>query len=727
MRKLHLFSILVALSLATTSLWAKPAVADENGKLPLKFSVASNKQVYFSQGNLQYQASTNTWRFAENQYDYVGDASKGNVYENAVKCNNANISQTYTGWIDLFGWGTKTNPWNTSSSGYSWNEWGENAISNGGNVENFGWYTMTSAEWAYLLGGSGAASVRTCSSVNGVNNARCTKATILTDGIAPNKDIQGLIIFPDCYGGGTPAGVSWGRINPTNNSSYDRDYPTRCTTAGWKALEAAGCVFLPSSGRRNGTTVRIVEDGGPQGCYTSSTAGGSDYAYWEYIHYSGLYSNYAWSGDRPMGRSVRLVKVASSETYPPVASVAQAPSAIPDLVYSGSSQALITAGIAGMGTMMYRVGTSGSFTPSIPTATNAGTYNIYYYAGGDCFTSSATQSIEVTIAQADYTPSGDYSVTGNTVSFTNSAQALVTTTGSVSDGTIWYKLGDGEWMTSIPTATDMGDYHVYYKIVPTDPNYKSTEPVEVLASITVPTVTDHSDAATINAVLAANPTTLKLERTIYADDEYNTICLPFALNESALASSQLAGYNRLKAFRGAQVSGTGASTNIDIFVEDATAIEAGVPYLISYPSASADIVNPVFSGITVSTTEPGNVEADGVTFQGMFAQVHIDQHNGTKDYLFLGENSQLYWPLTSENGDESVKMRGFRAYFIIDRNAIPAHVAPRGTHARFVNAPQIITSIIELDANQCTKFIENGQLIILKNGIRYNAQGQIVK
>ena len=63
-------------------------------------------KVIFSQGNLQYQASTGTWRFAENQYDYVGNATLGNVYENGVKCNNALISDSYTGWIDLFGWGT---------------------------------------------------------------------------------------------------------------------------------------------------------------------------------------------------------------------------------------------------------------------------------------------------------------------------------------------------------------------------------------------------------------------------------------------------------------------------------------------------------------------------------------------------------------------------------------------------------------------------------------------
>ena len=38
----------------------------------------------FSKGNLQYRASTNTWRFAEHQWDFVGSGSKGTVIENAV-------------------------------------------------------------------------------------------------------------------------------------------------------------------------------------------------------------------------------------------------------------------------------------------------------------------------------------------------------------------------------------------------------------------------------------------------------------------------------------------------------------------------------------------------------------------------------------------------------------------------------------------------------------------
>lgn len=52
-----------------------------------RFSVAADKQVTFSPGNLQYKASTSIWAFAENQYDFVGS-------------DNANISSTYDGWID---------------------------------------------------------------------------------------------------------------------------------------------------------------------------------------------------------------------------------------------------------------------------------------------------------------------------------------------------------------------------------------------------------------------------------------------------------------------------------------------------------------------------------------------------------------------------------------------------------------------------------------------------
>ena len=141
-------------------------IADEvlpEGALSGVFSISNNQKVRFSQGNLQYQASSRTWRFATNQWDYVGNETYGNVYEGGVKCNNALIGENYSGWIDLFGWGANrsgtTLPYANdrvtahygvanSSGSLGQYEWGRNTIANGGNENNPElWYTLKSTQW----------------------------------------------------------------------------------------------------------------------------------------------------------------------------------------------------------------------------------------------------------------------------------------------------------------------------------------------------------------------------------------------------------------------------------------------------------------------------------------------------------------------------------------------------------------------------------------------------
>ncbi|MBR2168469.1 MAG: hypothetical protein IJ920_09220, partial [Paludibacteraceae bacterium] len=120
--------------------------------------------------------------------------------------------------------------------------------------------------WQYLLQERNPGS----SSANHTNYPRYTNAQILTDGTAPQKDINGIILFPDDFndGGESIDGVTWGSINPSFNSSY----PTYCTTAGWATLESMGCVFLPSAGSRQkfGDEFAIV-DVAIRGNYWSST------------------------------------------------------------------------------------------------------------------------------------------------------------------------------------------------------------------------------------------------------------------------------------------------------------------------------------------------------------------------------------------------------------------------------------------------------------------------
>ena len=224
------------------------------------FSTSSTKQVYFSQGNLQYNPSTQTWQFAANQYDIIGSA-------------NSNISPSYSGWIDLFGWGTGSNPTNsiTGSSNYStFTDWGNNAISNGGNQGGL-WRTLSSSEWDYLL-------------------HRRPNAFSLSGGATVNGVI-GLVILPDNWT--LPSGCSF-----TSGTTY--------TTSQWATMESAGAVFLPAAGYRIGTGVIDV---GSSGYYWSSTADPENSDNAKFLVFSSSSANSNSNYYRHYGRSVRLVWV----------------------------------------------------------------------------------------------------------------------------------------------------------------------------------------------------------------------------------------------------------------------------------------------------------------------------------------------------------------------------------------------------------------------------------
>lgn len=269
-----------------------------SGALSSVFSVSATSKVKFSQGNLQYQASTNIWRFAENQWDYVGGTEdgleNGTVYENGIKCNNALISSVYDGWIDLFGWGTSGyacgatcyQPWAFEGNDFNaygeatYNlydqtgkaDWGYNRISNGGNLENK-WRTLTAEEWEYLI--------------NGRANASNLYGHGKIDGI------NGLILLPDNWT--LPSGLSF----TSGGSIWANQY----TTTQWAQMEAAGAVFLPITGFRLCVELFDIRT---TGSYWSSSCGGVNYSKAFFFYPSGVTPQYL--GNRFVGNSVRLVR-----------------------------------------------------------------------------------------------------------------------------------------------------------------------------------------------------------------------------------------------------------------------------------------------------------------------------------------------------------------------------------------------------------------------------------
>lgn len=216
----------------TINLVFVPAI---QGMLDGVFSVSANEQVRFSQGNLQWTSTgthtvagngtkSGTWRFATNQYDTIGVA-------------NVSASSSYTGWIDLFGWGTSgyanCEPYerrnhssyyadtvvNLNVTNYDWGKY--NAISNGGNRPGL-WRAIKKAEFQYLLSSrSDAASKWAMGSVKG---------------------ILGLILLPDVWS--LPAGLTF---NPGFHNPGTATFNSYTTTQ-WGQMETAGAVFLPAAG-----------------------------------------------------------------------------------------------------------------------------------------------------------------------------------------------------------------------------------------------------------------------------------------------------------------------------------------------------------------------------------------------------------------------------------------------------------------------------------------------
>ena len=232
----------------TKIIYTSPTYTIKDGALQAEFSVSDTKKVYFSQGNLQYQASTDTWRFAEKQYISMGK-------------NNLNASSTYTGWIDLFGFATsgynQRYPYMTSTdcndykvhrtsiagTNYDWGIY--NKISNGGNKAGL-WRTLTNAEWKYLI--------------NRNSGELCARGRV--------NGVYGLIILPD----------EWITPPPSLNfNSSASDWSTNSySVEDWNLMQLYGAVFLPATGCRVKTSIEgysfywstdIEHAGGIEGCY----------------------------------------------------------------------------------------------------------------------------------------------------------------------------------------------------------------------------------------------------------------------------------------------------------------------------------------------------------------------------------------------------------------------------------------------------------------------------
>ncbi|MDE6492519.1 MAG: hypothetical protein K2L37_05175, partial [Lactobacillus sp.] len=171
------------------------------------------------------------------------------------------------------------------------------------------------------------------------------------------------------------------------------------------------------------------------------------------------------NGDKKTDWCGNLVELSVSAKKTPTVTAPTAKT----LTYNKNAQALVNAGSTTGGTLQYKLD-NGSWQTTIPTATNAGTYTVYYkVVGNNEYFDVAEKSVSVTIAKA--TPSVT-APTAKTLTYNKSAQSLVNA-GSTDVGTLKYKEGNGTYSINIPMKTDAGTYTVYYKVDDLDNNYNS--------------------------------------------------------------------------------------------------------------------------------------------------------------------------------------------------------------------------------------------------------------
>ena len=174
-------------------------------------------------------------------------------------------------------------------------------------------------------------------------------------------------------------------------------------TVGRAALTIAGVTIAPKSydGSRSATVTGVTFDG----LYNSDTVA--------YTVVSARYDSTdadkasKVTGEIALVESVINYKLedgsfsADASIDEAASGVTTAPAKREGLIYTGKAQELITAGSANGGSMQYKLG-NGAWQQTVPTATDAGTYTVWYRVVGDNnHYDTAEQSISVTIGQKD--------------------------------------------------------------------------------------------------------------------------------------------------------------------------------------------------------------------------------------------------------------------------------------------------------------------------------------
>lgn len=230
------------------------------GDLTGKFSVSSTQQVTFSKGNLYKSGSS--YYFAD-------------VQTNRSSANSGSLDH-------LFEW--------TSNMATSY------PVQNGGNNT---WFVLTKDQWEYMVK---TRPVSFNTATDTYNNRRCLAAKVTNS--SGRIIARGVILFPDLFywpleQAKLPVSNKFGRI------VLHWDQVPSFTNAEWALLEAAGCVFLPATAKKDLGSQAEFEVS--SGYYWTATGDSHDAYYVRFASNSKVFDSQDGRIDK-WGCAIRMVK-----------------------------------------------------------------------------------------------------------------------------------------------------------------------------------------------------------------------------------------------------------------------------------------------------------------------------------------------------------------------------------------------------------------------------------
>lgn len=330
---------------------------------------------------------------------------------------------------------------------------------------------------------------------------------------------------------------------------------------------------------------------------------------------------------------------------------------------------------------------------------NGGTLSLY---GGTIEnTQTGSDAFAVNVASGTFNIKGDVQMSTSAANINLASSKVITLTGALTNTT---KLSvqkaantniTSGWSTQMGTASP-ADYFT---------SANSAAPAVILvdgeAQLGMPSF-EFSETGTYSSY-PSGKTDVNLVRT-FQGGILNTISLPFPLTDEQMKEAFGDDYELY------QLSSSALSNNVlEVYFDKVTNLALGYPYLLR---VSEDIVNPSFSSVTLGSASH-RTSTDAIE---MVSVVQAQNVTGSDYNLFLNAAGELNW------STKDALFKGMRAYFQVKEGYRDA-VAARRLVIR--NTPTDLKGIV--NKQKVEKIIENGHIIILKNGKKHTIQGQIIK